>query len=183
MLRPAKLYEDQVVELQRSIWYDEKYKYWNSSMSYDSIEIKDSTYNEHQFVSVNSDDEVIGYISYNVNRETNNVHTLGVINFSNDSMTFGRDLGQALRDIFEKYHFRKLSFFVVCGNPIESSYDRMISKYGGRIVDTQIDEVRLVDGKYYNVKWYEILGEDYFKSEGYNTILSRKLNKLKKGKK
>lgn len=44
------------------------------------------------------------------------------------------DLGQALQDIFEKFKFRKLTFCVVVGNPIEKSYDKMINKYNGRII-------------------------------------------------
>lgn len=72
-------------------------------------------------------------------------------------------MGNALRDIFEKFHFRKLDFTVVIGNPIESTYDRMVEKYGGRIVGIQKKQVRLIDGQLYDKKLYEILAEDYFK--------------------
>ena len=70
--------------------------------------------------------------------------------------------GQALKDIFEKFHFRKLIFSVVIGNPIEKTYDRMIQKYGGRIVGIQRQQVKLIDGQFYDVKMYEILSDDYF---------------------
>ena len=69
-----------------------------------------------------------------------------------------------LIDIFEKYNFRKLSFYVVVGNPIEKSYDKMCERYGGRIVGVKRKNTRLIDGKYYDEKLYEILKEDYMKA-------------------
>ena len=74
------------------------------------------------------------------------------------------DLGQALTDIFERFKFRKLNFSVVIGNPIEKSYDKMIDKYGGRIVGIYKQEIKLIDGEYYDEKLYEITREDYLKS-------------------
>lgn len=81
-------------------------------------------------------------------------------------MTFGRDLGQALTDIFEKFRFNKLKFSVVIGNPIEKSYDRMIQRYGGRIVGIFRQDTRLIDGNLYDVKDYEILRSEYLASKG-----------------
>lgn len=83
------------------------------------------------------------------------------MNFIDDKMTFGMDLGQVLQDIFEKYNFRKLDFCVVVGNPIEKSYDKMVKKYNGRIVGTFKDDVKLIDNKYYDIKYYEVTKENY----------------------
>lgn len=163
MLEPAIKYIEQLTWEQYDTWFNDKYKYWQPGSYGNPIEIATDIMNEHQFVSV-SDDEVIGYIGYEIDRETNAVDGLNVVNFSNNKVTFGMDLGQALKDIFEKYHFRKLSFSVVVGNPIEKSYDRMIKKYGGRIVGIKKEEVKLCDGKYYDEKMYEIFSDEYFSS-------------------
>ena len=64
-------------------------------------------------------------------------------------------------DIFKKFNFRKLSFGVYVGNPIEKSYDRLIRKYGGRIVGIKIEDTRLIDGKFYDFKMYEIFKNEY----------------------
>ena len=40
----------------------------------------------------------------------------------------------------------------------------MIKKYGGRIVGIKKKDVQLIDGKYYDLKLYEIFADDYFKS-------------------
>jgi len=81
---------------------------------------------------------------------------------------FGADLGRALKDIFEKYNFRKLGFSVVVGNPVEKAYDRIIGRYGGRVVGTHIKQCRLTDGEYYDLKKYEIFREDYMKNRRIN---------------
>jgi len=76
---------------------------------------------------------------------------------------WGRDLINVVANIFEKFAFRKLLFSVVVGNPIERSYDRLIQRYGGRIVGTYKDHCKLMDGNYYDSKLYEIFKEDYFR--------------------
>lgn len=163
MLEPAIKYRDQLETLQYNVWFNDEYKYWNDSVYYGSLQIDESTWCKHQFVSVIKN-KVIGYIEYSINREANNVYGLNIVNFSDNKILFGRDLRQALKDIFEKYNFRKLSFSVVIGNPIEKSYDKMIEKYGGRVIGVRKDEVKLIDNKYYDDKLYEILASEYFKS-------------------
>lgn len=117
-------------------------------------------------------DEVIGYIAYDVARGDNSVSGLRIINFSDNKAVFGVDLVKALKDIFEKYKFRKLNFNVVIGNPIEKSYDKMIKKYGGRIIGTYKEDVKLIDGEYYDTKLYEILASEYF-----NAINNKEIQK------
>lgn len=163
MLEPAIKYKDQLEKLQYNIWFNDKYKYWTCDVYYDTLTINSNTWNKHRFVSV-INDKIIGYIAYNIDRGNNSVNCLSIMNFSDDEMAFGMDLGQALKDIFEKYKFRKLNFVVVVGNPIEKSYDKMIKKYGGRIIGVKKEDVKLIDGEYYDKKIYEILATEYFNS-------------------
>lgn len=161
MLEPAIKYRDQLESIQYNTWFNDKYKYWNSDIYYESMQIDTNTWNRHQFVST-FNNEVIGYISYNVSRGDNSVSNLNIMNFSDNKLVFGKDLKRALKDIFEEYKFRKLNFAVVIGNPIEKSYDKMIKKYGGRIVGVYKEDVKLIDGEYYDKKSYEILASEYF---------------------
>jgi hypothetical protein len=55
-----------------------------------------------------------------------------------------------------------LSFDAIIENPIEKTYDKLVLKYGGKIVGIREKEINLVDGKYYDIKEYEILAEKYF---------------------
>jgi len=94
-------------------------------------------------------------------RSSDKVSSLGIINFYDKNLTFSRDLYKFLKDLFEKYNFRKIEFNVVIGNPIEKMYDKYIDKYGGSIVGIRKESTRLQDGKYYDVKIYEIFRENY----------------------
>lgn len=161
MLKPAIIYKEQLETLQYQLYFNDKYKYWNCGVYYEPLNIDPNTWNGHQFVSV-LNEEVLGFISYSIARSDDSVYNLSIINFSDNKMTFGRDTGQALKDIFEKYGFRKINFEVVIGNPIEKSYDKMIKKYGGRIIGIKKEDVRLIDGKFYDRKMYEILANEYF---------------------
>ena len=166
MLEPAIKYKGQLEELSHDIWFNDRYKFWNNDVFYSQMSVDADSWNSHQFVSV-KDGVVLGYISYNVTRAENSAHSLSVINFSNNKVIFGRDLMRALNDIFVNYKFRKLSFNVIVGNPIEKAYDRLIKKYGGRIVGILKKDVKLIDGEIYDRKIYEIFAEDYL-----NTIKS-----------
>lgn len=161
MLDLAIKYQDQVISKFRDTWFKDKYKYFNSANYFEDWVIKDSTWTNHQFVSVRNG-EVIGYIGYNIDRSWDLVNDLAIINFEDSpSMVFAADMGHAIRDIFEKYQFRKLCFSVIVGNPIEKSYDKMCLKYGGRIAGIRKKNARLIDGNFYDEKLYEIFKEDY----------------------
>lgn len=155
-------------ELQKKLvdtWFTDKYKFVHANTYCEKEKIEDNTWNKHQFVSVDKDGNVIGYIRYNVSRSDNSCNGLCIYNFSDNKVIFGMDLGHALQDIFDKFKFRKLTFCVVVGNPIEKSYDKMIKKYNGRIIGTWRKEFKLYDGEYYDKKSYEILREDYLESK------------------
>lgn len=163
MLKPAIQYKDIIPQMYQNIcWFNDKYKYYNYNSYWNTFTIEDKTQDWHEFVSINSKGEIIGYIHYYVNRITLNCTSFGAINFTDDP-TFGKDLLQAIKDIFDRFNFHKLTFGVVIGNPAEKSYDHLCAKYGGRILCIEKDETKLEDNKYYDVKRYEILREDYLK--------------------
>lgn len=164
MLDIAILYKEELNRLYANTWHQDKYKYYNSQPFWALPDIKDATYEDHDFVSINNRGEIIGAISYAIDRSSNSVWNVEIINFSDD-VTFGRDVLRAIRDVFEKFNFHKISFSVVIGNPIEKTYDRLTPRYGGRIVGVERQHVKLYDNKYYDVKRYEILREDYMKTK------------------
>lgn len=163
MLDIANKYEKELQELFMNTWFDEKYKYYYGNY-YNEFKVDNSTYDRHQFISKDIKGKIIGYISYNIDRASHIVDGLNIINFTDDKITFALDLKIVLKDIFEKFKFRKITFCVVVGNPIEKSYDKIIKKYNGEIVGIQRKHAKLVDGEYYDVKIYEIFLEDYFSS-------------------
>ena len=165
MLRPAILYKDIIPKLYQSIWFNEKYKYYNYSTTWHTFSIDEKTNDWHEFVSVDSEGNIIGYIHYYVNRTTLCCNRFGAINFT-DNPLFGRDVLKVIEDIFEHFNFHKLQFSVVIGNPVEKTYDKLCKKYGGRILCIEKDETKLEDNKYYDVKRYEILRDEYMIARG-----------------
>jgi len=154
------------VELQEKFadaFMDERNLFYFGGGYMDKYKVSDSTWNRHEFVSLN-DGKVIGYLSYNINQRTNSADGMCAINFGGKSLTFSKDFMQFLKNIFRKYHFRKLSFGVYIGNPAEIMYDRYIKKFGSRIVGVEKESNMLADGKFYDYKQYEIFRDDYLKA-------------------
>ena len=165
MLKPAILYADQIPKLYQSLWFNDKYKYYNYNSHWYTFTVEDKTFDGHEFVSVDASGQIIGYIHYFIDRCTLNCMRFGAINFT-DNPLFGKDVLQVVKDIFERFNFHKLSFGMVVGNPIENTYDRLVEKYGGRVVCIEKEETKLDDNKYYDVKRYEILRDDYLRARG-----------------
>lgn len=163
MLDLAIKHKEELIEQFRSIWFQDKYKFWNFGPYYEEWNAEESTWNNHQFVSLSGQGEVVGYIGYRIDRANDVVECLNIINFTDDKLTFGMDTGRAIRDIFEKFHFRKINFSVVVGNPIEKTYDKLIQRYGGSVCGYCKKNVRLIDNQFYDEKMYEIFKEDYFR--------------------
>lgn len=163
MLDVAQKYTDILKMKFAEVTYDEKYKFFNSGWV-DEYKPSDTTWNTHEFVSVHNG-KLIGYIAYFIDRNEYDASGFRAINFTDNKLVFGRDLIRVLKDVFEKFNFRKLSFGVYVGNPIEKSYDKMIEKYNGRIVGIKKKDSKLSDGKFYDFKMYEIFREDYLKAK------------------
>jgi hypothetical protein len=165
MLEYAKKYEDTLRGLFFDTAFDPFYRFEAYASYYDTFELPGTTYNSNHFVSVYNND-VLGMIEYQIKRPENLAWGLRIIHFGGKDAphryVFGKDVMTAIKDIFEKYRFNKLNFVVVIGNPIEKTYDKLIRRYNGRIAGIREQETRLIDGKLYGIKEYEILASRYF---------------------
>jgi RimJ/RimL family protein N-acetyltransferase len=161
MLDVANKYKESIEELYYNTWYNDKYKFYHNSCFREKRIISDNNWNDCNFVSINKNKRIIGLIGYQIDRTNDFVSCLWIINFSDNKMTFGKDVGKVIDDIFNKFNFRKIEFSVVVGNPIEKSYDKLIHKYGGRVVGVYKQHTKLIDNKLYDEKIYEIFREDY----------------------
>lgn len=164
MLDMAIKYQEEVKACFRNTWLDDRYKFYHAANFHEDIQLHESTWVNHEFVSV-ADGKVIGFLGYQLDRSSDYAYGLNIINFAGAANpVFSMDLGIFLRNIFEKYAIRRVEWSVVIGNPIEKSYDRICEKYGGRIVGTYFKRTRLIDGKFYDEKFYELSRESYLAS-------------------
>jgi len=178
MLDHAKKHEEKLRQLFLDIDFDPFYKYSDLSVYRETFKLPENTWESNHFVSVCNDTKqgqiILGMVKYSISRINNSVQGLFIIRFGGEKSKdapngyiFGNDVMTAIKDIFEKYNFNKINFVVVIGNPIEKTYDKLVKRYNGRIVGIRKQDTRLIDNKLYDVKEYEILADDYFKSDSY----------------
>jgi hypothetical protein len=86
------------------------------------------------------------------------------MSFEKKSNIFALDLMRFFDLLFLERNFNKINFEVVIGNPIEKMYDKFIHEYEGKIVGVKEKDTVLRDGRYYDVKIYEIMRESYCKN-------------------
>ncbi len=160
MLKPALLYKDQLDRKFSEILLDEKYMYFFME-SGQPPQISDDLTNLHQLVSVDRDGRLIGYIAYSINNKVYYAYDFEAVNFTDNKILFGKDLKNAIDDIFYKYHFNKLNFMSVDDNPATSQYERLIQKYGGRFVGYYEEDIMLLDGRVCDTHLFEIFAGDW----------------------
>lgn len=164
----AKLFQDELKRKFWEIWYDEKYQYYFGSNARSDFCISDSNngYQTNAFAVLNDTDDLIGCISYSVESDVKVAQWFGAINFSDDKTTFGFALKQVIEDCFIKFGLEVVEFNVICGNPIEKTYDRLCKKCGGSIVGIKHKRALNMHGDVCDTKTYEILRENFMKCRG-----------------
>lgn len=164
ILKPALLYKEKLNKTYGEIIFKDKYKYYNYDSYWNyTLQLSENSWNEIEMVSIDRNDNVIGFLRAGILRDSNKISSLGIVNFYNKNVIFAKDLYQFLNDLLVKFNFRKIEFLVVIGNPAEKMYDKYIKKYNGNIVGIKKESAKLQDGKYYDVKLYEIFREDYLR--------------------
>jgi hypothetical protein len=166
VLEWAKKHEDKLRELLFDVAFDPFYQFEQLMNYRDTLKLPEDTWSANHFVSV-FNNTILGMIGYQIKRMEKAAYGLHIVHFGGpqapNRYIFGKDVMTAMNDIFEKYHFNKLNFTVVRGNPIEKTYDKLIKRYNGRIVGIEEQETMLMDGKLYDVKEYEIMAGAYLR--------------------
>lgn len=163
MLKPAQLYKNQLYEENTKSWYKPENIFWNGGTGDSQINLHDNNYDCHQFVSVDKNDNVIGYICYSVDWAAMSADRFGIISFKKSSIEFARDVYIAICNIFERYHLNRIQWFCFADNPAIRGYRNFIKKHGGRECGHYRQVARLQDGKLHDSAQFEILAEEFKK--------------------
>lgn len=162
MLKSALPYKDKLQQRYNEIIYQDKYKFWCCDVYWEhEFKLSPDSWTSIEMVSVDSRGNVGGFFRAVISRSADKVSGLGVANFHEANPIFAKDLKAFFLDILFKFNFRKIEWTVVIGNPAEKIYDRFINKYGGRITGINRETVRLQDGKYYDMKSYELFRSEF----------------------
>lgn len=155
MLKPAFLFRDDLNREYQKYLYFDRFKFLVEDIYEFEIPVDPSDEHFLQFVSVSPSGDILAFFSAEINRRLYKVEALEVIIFT-QNLTSSRDFAQFVTDLTHKFNFRKVNFEAIVGSPGEAVYDRHASRFGARIVGIKKNEVRLSDGKLYDVKLYEI---------------------------
>ena len=161
MLKAAQLYEAQLNEEMVKSWYKPENIYYHGGCGEYTVELPGNNCDSHCFVSVNDDDKVVGYISYNVDWVSRSAETFSIISFDKGNALFAKDVYQAIIDCFEVYRFNRISWFCYADNPAVRGYRNFIKKHGGRECGHFRQHTRLRDGKLHDTVFFEILAEEF----------------------
>lgn len=163
MLRPAQLYKDELQKKNYETWYDPRYMFYNSGTGAYDIQLADNNCDKHQFVSVDKDDNVIGYISYKIDWQALSADNFGIISYDIGNVQFAKDCYQAICDLFEKYHMNRVSWFAFADNPAIRGYRNLIKKHGGVECAYHRQISKLTDGKLHDAVQFEIMASEFHK--------------------
>jgi len=168
MIDVAQKYSEELEKLFYNTWYDMRYKFYHNHVYCNKLKLDDDNWKYNDFVSMYGD-IIIGHISYSIDRTTDSVTNLGLINFRLDdkalSAIFAKDIIRIFRDIFEKFNLEKIQFRAIMGdNPSLVKYRKLVKKFGGRVVGYFREDTRLMDNKLYDTELYEIFKKDFVNS-------------------
>lgn len=157
MLVPAQLYKEELKRKLVACWYQPKYQYYFAG-EYNEHNIGDNAYWRRDFVHLNSRGEVDGYFSHNYNDATKSMSGFGLVSFSDNGALLVKDVIKYMKDLFE-LEAQRAEFFAFVDNPATKVYDKLIKKYGGKVVG-RLTRSAYFNGKYHDCIIYEILKEE-----------------------
>lgn len=162
MLKKAILYEDQLKKKYMEAACDDYFKfYFSTSYRNFKLNICDDDWWTIQAVSIDKNNNVIGFMTADASQDSRVVKCLGIMNFTKSpNLVFAKDLLMFLRDLRDRYGAIKFEFSAFVGSDAEKMYQKFIEKHGGRVVGTFKNSSRLADGEYYDSRVFEIMRDE-----------------------
>lgn len=163
MLVPAQLYKEELKKKIVSTWYNLEYQYyWQSYNNEPNFE--DNNIYTRQFAFI-SKDKITGYFSYSLDNSSKSLYNMGLLSFEKVNYKFIKAVLSHIKWLFDEKIIDRIEFFAYEDNPAIKGYDKIIKRFGGKRVGKFTRSQKLYDGKLHNTIFYEILKEDYKKSE------------------
>ena len=167
MLKPALLYKEELLKKHYEHWYKPETSYYSGLCNW-SIKIEDNNEYVRQFVSVDKNNNVIGYIAYNVDWNVRSASQFGIISYDKGNIEFVRDLYKTIYDLFFVNNFNRVEWWCFTDNPAVRGYKKFIKRFGGNIVGTVHKSCMFSDGSLHDSYIFEILKEDVIKQNSKN---------------
>ena len=133
MLVPALYYKDEILKKFAKEMYSESYFYYMGYRHGHQLPKVDESDFNYRWAIVD-EDKVIGYFAYRVNVDYgNSVTSFGLYSFRDEDKNISRATVRLIEDVYNKMfelfsQYRRVSWCVVSGNPVERTYDRLLEE-------------------------------------------------------
>lgn len=166
MLKSAYLFREELELKIIQTWYDMSNIYWDGSTNryLPSLSEDSLRNNQHQFVSVDENNNLIGYISFYIDDITDTADQFGIISFDKGNLLFIDDLRSLIQMCFNKFNLNRVQFNCYTDNPAIDGYKLLVKRLGGRPNGIYHQCAKLLDGKLHDTMSFEIMREDYIKA-------------------
>lgn len=148
MLKPAILYKEQLEKLfAEKLYSKEMFFYSGYGGEYFIPEIKAEN-GKQQYAIIDSNDDVIGFLSYGINIHTGDIYHFGLFGFKN-SPRLGKELNDKLEELLEKY--KRIEWICVDNNPVLKHYIKFCEDHNGQMIHLHnclVDEEGITRGRY-----------------------------------
>jgi len=147
MIEPADKYEDQLENLHAVDGED--FYYYNLPLNV----VRERMVSTHN-------GEVIGKFDILINTAASAILEIPVMTLSEKHRyIFAKDYMTFIRYLMQKY--RKMSFFVLIGSPVEKTYDRLAKILGWKIVGIMEKQVLNNKSEWNDIKYYEWINKNW----------------------
>lgn len=175
MLVNAKDYETELKILLDHHIYNPKYQWANGSWGSEFWSMPENSYENRVFASINDNNEVIGVIMYQFKISCMSVDGLCAMSFAEDGdkWIYAQDLRQCIDDMFRIYNFNRVEWHCYADNPAIHGYRSFMKRCGGTEIGPLHQNARLLDGKIHDSYIFEIMRDNYIKSQMWNYMEKR----------
>ena len=169
MIKPAKIYETELNTKLQGTMLDPYYKWWHMTYKDAIITVESTFWSKTQIVGVH-DGKVTSYFSAIWDRPGNYVDNFICANFCRDhKVWFAADMKAVFNYLINEENAKKIRWVCVKNNPINKSYEKLVKKFGGRIIGTERYGAHCC-GHNYDLVYYEWINDYYVCDDcGYKT--------------
>ena len=155
MIKPAILFKEQITMEFNKYFYTQDMFYETGCIEGWVPEIEEHPNgNKYQWAIVDSNDKLIGFISYYIDRYTDSVNNFGLLSFDRGNVIIGKEVYNLLEDLASKHH--RVEWRAIGGNPANKAYEKFCKKHNGTKHILK-DACRDADGIYHDDIIYEIV--------------------------
>lgn len=160
MLKPAILYENELMELfKKEIYTKDYFHYTGYLYAYDLPEIKSEDHRcQFAIVDDNNESRVLGYLAYRIDALADAVYNFGLYSFDKGNLKVIKEVYEKLEELIKNH--RRVEWRVIGSNPAKRGYDNFCKKHNGYISKHHAITRNYENDGYVDEYLYEILNND-----------------------